>query len=128
MGASKLKIEDKKLLTPKEQTEYFELVHRAIYDFSGPIDQLESAIGFLYVGKYFGWKTLYIIHSKATVAKYEAILGIDVREHFPETNDHSPRSNGFRLLKNIKNYWNVIRGDEKLPDGDRRGVIQARDT
>lgn len=123
MGAKKLGIDDVKPLTSREQSEYFELVHRAIYDFAGSIDQLESALGFLYVGKYFGWRVLYVIHSKKTVATYEKILGINVRELFPEEGKHAKRSNGFRLLKNIRNYWDVVRGAEKLPEGDRREVL-----
>lgn len=32
------------------------------------------------VGFHFGWKVLYLVHSKRTIKKYEAMLGIKVTE------------------------------------------------
>ncbi|NBQ69593.1 MAG: hypothetical protein EBU46_12510 [Nitrosomonadaceae bacterium] len=36
----------------------------------------------LFTGYYFGWRFLYIVHSKRTVRKYEKVLNIRVTEYF----------------------------------------------
>ena len=64
-----------------------QLVHianDALKRFSGTADELEKALGLLMLGDYLGWKVLIIIHNKRTLRKYEEILGISVREFFPE--------------------------------------------
>ena len=59
-----------------------DLFDRAAANFTGGADELESAIGMYVLGRHFGWRVLYIIHSKKTVAKYEQILDIEVRKEF----------------------------------------------
>lgn len=102
-----------------------DVMDNAILDFSGGIDELEGALGMYMIGRHFGWKVLYIIHSKKTVAKYEQILSIKVREEFePETVD-SNRSLAFKALRKITNFWKVVSGDEKLPlDRDERRALR----
>ncbi|MGB8410941.1 MAG: hypothetical protein WCE58_13660, partial [Gallionella sp.] len=68
---------------------------KAIARFSGQLDELESALGFLRMGLQFGWKPMAIIHSKKTFKKYEQILDIDARVFFPEDTPASERSNGY---------------------------------
>jgi len=97
-----------------------DLMDKAVLNFKGQIDELETALGMYMVGRHFGWKTLYIIHSKKTVAKYESILGINIREEFPEVGIDADRSNGWRLAKAFTNFWKVVSGEEKLPL-DREG-------
>jgi len=101
-----------------------DLMDDAVRNFRGQLDELESALGMYMLGRHIGWKPLYIIHSKRTVAKYEAILGIKVREEFePETED-SRRSIGFRAVLQLTNFWKAVSGEEKLPiDREERRSI-----
>src|SRR5687768_3824595 len=85
--------------SPDEAKRRHDVMDQAILNFQGQLDELEGALGMYMLGRHVGWKVLYIIHSKRTVAKYEKILGISVREEFePETID-SHRSHGYRLAQ-----------------------------
>lgn len=103
-------------LTPEQKTELQEIEDRAIISFAGTLDELESALGMLRIGHHFGWKVLYLIHSKKTVRKYEDILGIKIRELFDETGASSDRSIGLSLAKKASNFWKVVSGEEKIDD------------
>jgi hypothetical protein len=79
-----------------------------IFDFAGDFGELEGALGMYMIGRHFGWKVLYIIHSKKTIRKYEEILGIAVRDAFPEVGPDAERSNGFRVVQHATNFWKSI--------------------
>lgn len=86
----------------------------AIANFSGPLDQLNSALGLLRMGHHVGWRALYIIHSKRTIRKYEDILNIQVRELFPEEGPSADRSIGYEIARKLENFWKVVSGDIKI--------------
>jgi len=69
-------------LTSAQRRQLDEIRANAKADFEGDLDELESALGMLDIGHDFGWKVLYIIHSKRTIRKYERILKIKIREIF----------------------------------------------
>lgn len=58
------------------------LFDKAIHNFTGQFDELESALGMYALGRHVGWQVHVILHSKKTVKKYEDILGISVRAEF----------------------------------------------
>jgi hypothetical protein len=95
----------------------------AIAKFTGSMDELESALGFLRLGFQFGWKPLAIIHSKRTFRKYEQLLGITARDLFPEETPSSERSAGYSFARKLSNFWKAVSGDIKVED---RGVIKSR--
>ena len=103
-------------LSPKKLQELHQIELRAIAKFAGPMDELESAIGFLHLGFQFGWKPLAIVHSKKTFKKYEQILDldIDIKEFFPAETDASDRSRGYSLAKTFSNFWKAVNGEEKV--------------
>ena len=86
-----------------------------ISDYRGQIDELESAIGMYMVGRHFGWKILYLVHSKRTMKKYEEILGIKASEAFEPFGPDAPSTRAFELLQHASNFWKVVSGEEKLP-------------
>lgn len=100
-----------------------DLFDRALSNFKGGADELESAIGMYVLGRHLGWKPLYIIHSKKTVAKYEEILGIDVRDVFEEEGPAVNRSMGYKIASGFSNFWKVVSGEEKIDRSDRREMI-----
>jgi hypothetical protein len=103
-------------LTNAQKLELQEIEEKAIANFSGQLDELESALGMLRMGHHFGWKVLYLIHSKRTIRKYEGFLNIKIREVFPETGPSSYRSFGLSLADKYSNFWKVAGGDIKIPD------------
>jgi hypothetical protein len=103
-------------LTEEQRKQLTDIQENAIAAFTGQLDELESALGMLAMGHHFGWKVLYLIHSKKTIRKYEDILGIKIRDHFPEKGPSSYRSFGLSLADKIGNFWKVAGGDIKIPD------------
>lgn len=103
-------------LTDEQNQQLQEVINRAIREAHGQLDELELALGMLLIGHHFGWKVLYLIHSKKTIRKYEEILDIKVREFFPEKGPSSPRSVGLAFADRVSNFWKVVSGDIKIPN------------
>jgi len=99
------------------------VVSDAIVNFRGELPQLESAIGMLFLGHAVGWRVIYMVHSIATVRKYEKILGIVAKDTFPERTAHSDRSLAFLVLDKVSNFWKAVKGENR-PDGFSNPVIK----
>lgn len=110
-------------VTPEQAVERYALMERAIRQDEYQIDELESALGMYMVGFHFGWKVLHIVHSKKTIAKYEALLGIKIREVFPEYGPDAERTNAYKIATAVSNFWKAVSGEEKPPfTVDKRGL------
>ncbi|TFW08732.1 hypothetical protein E4K72_07500 [Oxalobacteraceae bacterium OM1] len=94
----------------------------ALDRFSGQFDDLEKAIGMLMLGDYVGWKVLIMVHNKRTIRKYEEILGIKVREFFPEEGPVAMRSVGYEMAIKLGNFWKAVSGDIAIEN--RRDLSQ----
>ena len=90
-----------------------EIERQAVAHFSGNFDELEAALGMLHLGNHLGWKPLVLIHNKRTIRKYEEILGISIREFFPEEGPSAERSLGYSIAKKIGNFWKAVSGEIK---------------
>jgi hypothetical protein len=121
---------DQKLakLTAAQRAQLDQIELDAIADYKGDLHELEAALGMLRLGHHFGWKVLYIIHSKRTIRKYEEALGgKKVRELFPEIGPSSYRNAGYRIAQAASNFWKVVSGDAedvKIDKDERRAVSQ----
>jgi hypothetical protein len=93
-----------------------QIAQNAILNYSGDVDVLNSAIGMLFTGHYYGWRFLYIVHSKRTVRKYEKVLDIKVTEYFKPTGPLSHRSAGLAEANKHSNFWKCVSGDIQIPD------------
>lgn len=102
-------------LTAEQEASLKQIEEDAIANFKGDLSQLEAALGMLRLGHHVGWKVLYLLHSKKTIRNYETILGIQIRDVFPETGPSSYRSFGFNLALRYSNFWKVVGGDIKVP-------------
>lgn len=112
-------------VTSEQAVERYALMERAIRRDEYQIDELESALGMYMVGFHFGWKVLHIVHSKKTIAKYEALLGIKIREVFPEYGPDAERTNAYKIATAVSNFWKAVSGEEKPPfTVDKRGLSQ----
>lgn len=101
-------------LSDTQRKQLVEIEENAIAAFTGQLNELESALGMLLMGHHFGWKVLYLIHSKKTIRKYESILGVKIRDLFPETGPSSDRSVGLALAIKATNFWKVVSGEQKI--------------
>lgn len=102
-------------LSEQEAAQRYRVLDEAVLRFRGTADELEAAIGMYVLGRHVGWKVLHVIHSKRTIAKYESILGIKVREAFPEFGPDAERANAYKLIKSVSSFWKLVSGDEKPP-------------
>lgn len=87
------------------------IANEATERFKGDLNTLESAIGAMYVGKYFGWKVLFLAHDRKTIKKYENILDISFRDSFAEESSRSQDLVAFAAAQNISNFWKAVRGE-----------------
>lgn len=85
------------------------IIQAAAKNYQGNLDLLERALGALIMGQLFGYKVLRIIHSPATYAKYERILGVKFREVCPPQTAWSQRNSGYRWAENFGDFWEAIR-------------------
>lgn len=109
--------------TCKEALEIIKRVDDSTIDFVGQLDELENALGMLMLGRLMGWKVLVLIHNKRTIRKYEAILGINIREAFEPEGPLAHKSVGLELAKKLGNFWKAVSGEIKIDD--RRELTQA---
>jgi len=91
-------------------------IEENIKEFHGDPTTLESAVGALIVGQYYGWRVLKMLHSPATYLKYEKILGIKFADHMRERTEQSTKCRGIRIADKLNSFWSVVRGKHKIPN------------
>lgn len=102
-----------------------QVLQDAVDRFDGQTDELEAALGMYALGHYVGWKVLVLVHSKKTIRKYEDILGITVREEFPEEGSQSHRSRALSIAKGLFNFWKAVSGEDKSIDRAERKLLEG---
>ncbi|SRR5260221_2065527 len=108
-------------LSPAQSAELLKRADKVTSDFVGPFEELESALGMLLIGRLVGWKVLVLIHNKRTLRKYEEILGISIREAFPETGPLTHKSAGYEFVQKLGSFWKAVSGEVKV-EGRREMV------
>jgi hypothetical protein len=103
-------------LSEDQHAELNRIEREAFVNYEGPFDELEKALGILRLGHHVGWKPLLLIHSKRTIAKYEEILDIKLREIFPPEGPSATRSVGYKVAKKLANFWKAVSGDVSIED------------
>jgi len=109
----------KKLLVLNEEAEQIILQH--MREFSGVGTTLESALGSLILGQYFGWRVLKILHNPATYRKYEKALGVEFKDVCPEITEFGKKKSiGYAITEKLGSFWAVVMGKRKVAD---KGMI-----
>lgn len=80
-------------------------------EFKGSLHDLEAAIGYLMVGRHFGWKPLLLIHDKQTLKKYEKILNLNIRDEIPEVGEYAYKSIAWVAVQKISSFWKAVKGE-----------------
>jgi len=104
------------IVRPEESRRLVEIADKATVDFRGNFDTLESAIGMLFIGRLVGWRILLLIHNKRTIKTYEEVLGINVREEFPEVGPFADKSLAYAAVQKLGNFWKAVSGEVPVPD------------
>jgi hypothetical protein len=118
-----MKDNTRRLLVLDEETE--KKILQRIDDFQGIGTTLESALGALIVGQYFGWRVLKLIHNPSTYRSYEKALGIEFKDVCPEiTEMGKKKSIGYAITEKLGSFWAVIMGKRKVP---QKGMIGSEE-
>lgn len=105
----------KHILELDEESE--KIILQKIHDFQGIGSTLESALGALVMGQYFGWRVLKLLHNPATYRRYEKALGIEFKKVCPEITDLGKRKSiGYAITEKLGSFWAVIMGKKKVPE------------
>lgn len=109
----------KKLLVLDEETE--QIILKQMREFRGNGSTLESALGALIMGQYFGWRVLKLMHNPSTYRRYEKVLGIEFKDVCEDITELGKRKSiGYAITKKLGSFWAVIMGKRKVPD---KGLI-----
>lgn len=101
------------------------LVENSFERFRGTADSWESAVGMMFLGKYMGWKIVHLVHSQATVKKYEQIMGIDVKADFDPTTAGSKRSWAWIAIEGFSNFWKAVKGETDIKNARSQMIDSA---
>jgi hypothetical protein len=87
---------------------------RLMAQMEGDSIALESALGALVLGQHYGTRALQMIHSPATLRKYEKILGIKYSDHGPARTSMSTKIRGIKVADKLGAFWKVVMGHERV--------------
>ena len=119
------------LATAKEAEERYRVLEDAVRRAGEGevfLPELESALGMYVLAHYLGWKVPYLLHSKRTIKKYEDPLGLKLSETFKEFGLDADRTNAYKAIQAVSNFWKLVSGDEKLPAGLDKRVMNGKGT
>ncbi len=109
----------RKLLALDDETE--QKILQNIREFRGVGTTLESALGALIMGQYFGWRVLKILHNPATYRRYEKVLGVEFKDVCPEITEFGQKKSiGYAITEKLGSFWAVVMGKRKVAD---KGLI-----
>ncbi len=94
-----------------DQNKHLEAVTK---EYIGQMPTLGAALGAITIGHIYGWRVLKIVHSPATLKKYESIIGYKYEDLCPELTELSSRNVGFRMYQKIGAFWKVVLGQVKV--------------
>ena len=96
---------------PMSEKQLVDLIDKAIKNFQGNSDSLSGAIGYLMIGRKFGWRVMFFMHTQGTVRKYEQILGIKTRDLMPEEGPYAKKAAVYQAIKKVSNFWKAVKGE-----------------
>lgn len=88
-----------------------EVIDNAIRAFRGDTKRLSNAIGFLMIGRKFGWRAMYLMHDRRSIKDYEELLGIESKVFFPEVGPLAEKSVAYMAVQKVSNYWKAVKGE-----------------
>jgi hypothetical protein len=94
-----------------DDQEIVEIIDRAVAKYIGNTDVLASAIGVLMVGRHFGWRPIFIMHSRKALRNYEAILNIEFKKVLPPVGTLAHKSVGWNVAKKLSGFWKMVKGE-----------------
>lgn len=97
-----MKLSDKQLV---------ELIDNATEDFKGDLRLLSNAIGYLMIGRKFGWKPMLLMHDRKSIKSYEEILKFDSKVIMEEVGPFAYKSVAWKAVQKVANFWKAVKGE-----------------
>jgi hypothetical protein len=97
-----MKITDENLVTH---------IDKRIKAYGGDLRVLTNAIGYLMIGRKFGWKPMLLMHDRKSIKKYEDILDFDSKESMPEVGPWADSSVAWKAVQKVSNFWKAVKGE-----------------
>jgi hypothetical protein len=91
--------------------EFDKKIQLAIKNYAGLMDRLEAGVGMFVVGRYTGWRVVYLVHGKSTIRKYEDAFGMKIRDVLPEYGIYAKKSIALEALQKVTNFWKAVKGE-----------------
>jgi hypothetical protein len=98
----------------EQATRLVRIVNEAATRFKGQIDELEGAIGVLFVGHLYGRRVITLIHNKRTLRKYEEILGLTFKDEFDDVGPLADKSLGYVAAEKLQAFWKAVAGEVQI--------------
>jgi len=102
-----------KQMTDKQLLEHLDNV---LKEYKGESPALFMAVGALFISRSYGWKPVRVILSHAVYLRSQKILKLDFKEIFPEETELSDKVIPYKIIKNMKEFWGIIRGNFSIQD------------
>jgi len=91
-----------------------EYLCQRIADFHGLAADLQTALGALVIGRHYGLRALRIMHSPATIRKYDRIIGRRLKDICPPDTHLEDKLLGVRFANKVGSFWAVVTGRKTI--------------
>ena len=96
-------------------------------NFHGQLDDLYQVCGLLLVGQLYGWRVMRLISTRPNWRMASKMFGKyapdgDIKSLMPEHGDLEEKSLGYRMIRNVSQYWDVVKGIESMPKQERKAA------
>jgi len=102
--------EEAALNTFKLPADFDKVIKSAALRFRGTGTTLESAMGAYFMGQFYGWRVLRMMHGSKTYNHYEDLLGVKFTDCCPDRGPLARRSRGLGIADALKSFWKVATG------------------
>jgi hypothetical protein len=116
-----LKQEGDEMMTDEEM---MKMIDDVSSKFVGQLDDLQSAVGMVMMGRLYGWRVIRLVSSNRLWRVACDLFG-DLKEFLPERGVLAHKSVGLMIVDKVGGYWDVIGGKgnrDALPLHERKKV------
>lgn len=90
--------------------------------YHGSLEDLYRAVGMMVVGRYFGWRVMRLVSTRADWSNAIKMFG-DPKTWMADREKFWHRSYGLHLADKIGRFWDVIKGTAPIPSHDRKSTM-----
>lgn len=102
--------------------EMLEIIDQVSGGFKGQLDDLYKVVGMIVMGRLFGWRVVRLVSTPVLWKKANQLFG-DPKELMPERGKYAHKSIGLKIVDELGQYWDVIKGKSPLP-AEQKKMIQ----